>query len=268
MRDWKHIFPAMKPERILVAHMLFWMAFITFAQDLLHDTGRKVVMIFLFFLFYGGIYIFNDIADIKDDKEDKHNKGRLIAAGKLSFGSAVTASVLAITGAMYYATLFFGSVLTTELYLLLIINGLYSIVIKKIPYLDVFWISSTQWIKFLVAATILRDGLSLDWSIYGPLMIAFWLGSVSMHLEKQRGRLLQGRKRTFLFGRYDETALVWLQRLSYSLVFVLCLVYWQQHLLYSVLFCMGALVWVSRLLFPNLTREGFVETMEERFKPR
>ncbi len=98
-------------------------------------------LIMLFFIFgpllYGGIYIFNDIMDLKYDQKHPIKKNRVLASGGLKIKTAKIVSLCLII-----ISLIVGFILSADLFLILVlfllINILYTLVLKHVPYVEIF----------------------------------------------------------------------------------------------------------------------------------
>lgn len=106
------------------------------------ESYLKLFFPFIFFsLLTSSVYIINDIFDLEADKIHKHKKFRPISSGVIKPKLAIfLACILAIISFIFFS---FYSELKVLLLVLLyfIINLLYSLVIKKIKYLDLFAVS-------------------------------------------------------------------------------------------------------------------------------
>src|SRR5690349_2148907 len=87
MPTWWYFFPALKPERTLISHFAFWIAVLAYS-GLVTDWSKLEIGVVGFLLFYGAVYLMNDILDFDTDTADKHNKRRVIASGQLRRGTA------------------------------------------------------------------------------------------------------------------------------------------------------------------------------------
>lgn len=103
-------------------------------------SSDYLFLIMLFFVFgpllYGGIYIFNDIVDLKYDQKHPIKKNRVLASGGIKIRSAKIISLCLIT-----SSLTAGFLISTDLFFILIIfliiNILYTFVLKRVPYIEI-----------------------------------------------------------------------------------------------------------------------------------
>ena len=119
------------------------------------ENYLKLFFTFISFsLLASSIYIINDIFDLETDKIHKHKKLRPIPSGAIKPKLAILiACILATTSFIFFS---FYSDLKVLLLVLLyfIINLLYSLVIKKIKYLDLLSVSSGFIIRIYLASLI------------------------------------------------------------------------------------------------------------------
>ena len=105
-------------------------------------------------LLYGGIYIFNDVADARADARHRHKRSRPIPSGQLSMRTAVvSAAALAASGLLAVALLFPPGV-TIASCAALVLNAAYSGGGRNVPYLDVALNSAPHALRFLMGALL------------------------------------------------------------------------------------------------------------------
>ncbi|MCC7304169.1 UbiA family prenyltransferase [bacterium] len=201
---WRYLFPVLKPERMVIAHIAFFVAVIGYSENI-DNWGKLVMGILGFLLFYGALYVVNDIFGFDTDRQDKHNKRRIIASGKLS---RKTAGYFAIILWLIALGIFWWSA-PVVIWITIVLwgmNVLYSGWLKAFPYVDLLFISWTHPLKFILGA--LLCGISLqEISVLWPLLLAVYFGALLMHAEKQLGKLQENRQRTFFYGRYTKAGL-------------------------------------------------------------
>jgi len=157
----------MRPEQWTKNLVVF--AALIFSRNLLQvDLALKAVeAFFIFCLLSGTIYVINDIADIEKDKLHDRKKHRPLPSGQLSVGFAggviALTAVLALWGAWLVGPSF---VLVCIAFLIL--NLLYSFVLKRIAILDVISIS----ISFILRAFA---GVAALNSIDPEIKLSAWL---------------------------------------------------------------------------------------------
>jgi 4-hydroxybenzoate polyprenyltransferase len=101
---------------------------------------RSVEAFLIFCLLSGVIYLANDIADVEKDRLHERKRHRPLPAGKLSRPRAAAAAVLIAAVAVAWATRV-GSEFTIVACAFLVLNLLYSFVLKRVVLLDAMSIS-------------------------------------------------------------------------------------------------------------------------------
>lgn len=128
----------------------------------------------LFSLASGFVYVFNDLKDMDADRLHPVKKNRPLASGRVGVGTGkIFACVLAITALSGGWSLKwkFGAFLTG--YLLL--NLLYTIVLKRVPYLDVAGIALGFLLRVLAGAAVVNVKPSV-WLMVCTVLLAAYLG--------------------------------------------------------------------------------------------
>lgn len=115
---------------------------------------KKLFFIFISFqLLYFGIYIINDIIDYDYDKLSSRKKHRPIASGKISLKNAFIFFLVLIITAILIAIKISYLLLIFEIIFLLYII-IYSLFLKKIPYLDTFSGSATHTARVIMGIVL------------------------------------------------------------------------------------------------------------------
>ena len=109
----------------------------------------------LFCLISSSIYIFNDIIDVKKDREHPFKKNRPIASGKLPMETAI------VTFLMLAGAALFLSFQTSEFFFYaalayFALNIIYSLLLKKIPIMDVFSIAAGFVLRVYAGAFVIN----------------------------------------------------------------------------------------------------------------
>ncbi|WP_083907277.1 UbiA family prenyltransferase [Desulfocapsa sulfexigens] len=119
-------------------------------------------------------YIFNDILDRHADVNHRKKCTRPIAAGTLDIRTASILCVLLIVFSLYLAYL-----LNTAFFLLIfgyfLLNGAYSLFLKKIPVLDVCILVSF-FLSRLFAGSVVTGIILSTWLIFVASLVALFLG--------------------------------------------------------------------------------------------
>jgi len=110
----------------------------------------KLALIFIIFqLFYGVIYIFNDLIDYESDRKNHEKSKRIIASGRVSrkhaFFFGLIALCVSLVASIFISLLFFWF----EIFFL-VYSLTYSLLFKKIPYIDVFSGGVTHFMRFIM----------------------------------------------------------------------------------------------------------------------
>lgn len=160
---------------------------------------RALAAACLFCLSASAVYLMNDIIDIERDRKHPDKAQRAIAAHQISSRQAGNISlIIAIFSAIFSFILDrnFGWVIIA--YLLL--NLVYSLVLKKIPPADVFFLPVFYYMRLLAGSFV--TGISLSyWIILLTTILALFLGLIK---RKQEMHLISRVEKT----PYDALILV------------------------------------------------------------
>jgi len=168
-----NILKSLRPTQWTKNLLLF--AALIFSENLLNFS--MLVNVFLGFILFsfaaGGIYIINDVIDIENDKNHPEKSRRPIAAGKLRKSKALIAGIVIILLSIIISFLFspqFSYVLTA--YILLQI--LYSFILKNVIILDVFVIATGFVLRAVGGAEIIKVPIS-SWLLICATLLALFL---------------------------------------------------------------------------------------------
>lgn len=191
---WRHYYAT---SQIFLAYLLvkwppalydFWMMF----------------LLFLIFgpLLYGGLYTINDIFDVEEDKKHCKKKNRPLASGKIKVHNLAIFSLILIGSALILSYILDFNIFLICL-LFIIINFLYSMFFKKIPYLEIIVNAITHPLRFFT-------GLITAGSIeYINLMVIVFLSAFSYVTLKRKNEIrekqTQARKvlRYYTYNKID-----------------------------------------------------------------
>ena len=186
----------------------FILAPLVFARQLFHlpSLGIAAAVFFLFSLLTGVVYIINDILDVEVDRLHPSKRNRPIAAGHISVkGALVFAAalgVISLTGILLIDLKSFWLFLTY-----LILNILYSVLLKHIIFVDVIVIALGFMLRVLIGA------LCIDVVISRWLIICSFLLSLFLGLGKRRHELVlmreTGKKKRKVLEKYNLRHLDW-----------------------------------------------------------
>jgi 4-hydroxybenzoate polyprenyltransferase len=120
------------------------------------------------------VYIINDIRDIEEDKLHPKKSKRPLAAGEMAVSQAIAlAVVIAAGGAALLTLLPFECTVIVAVYLVL--NFFYTMVLKHIALLDIFFIASCYVLRVLMGCYALQVTVS-PWIILTTFLLALFLG--------------------------------------------------------------------------------------------
>lgn len=139
---------------------------------------------FIFSIASSCVYIINDILDAESDRNHPKKKYRPIASGEISNGTALIFFIflLAVIASSFYIM---KPVFSFLIVLYLLTNLLYSLKIKNIVLLDVFFISFGFMLRVLGGAAAIGVAIS-SWMVLTTIFISLFLA-----ISKRRGELSQ-----------------------------------------------------------------------------
>jgi len=128
----------------------------------------------IFSLAASSVYIFNDLTDIESDRRHSEKKSRPLPSGEISTQIAILIS--AVLCALSLAVSFlmdrqFGFIVLSYI----IINALYSIILKHLVIIDVMVIAASFVLRVLAGAAIVRVYPS-NWLIICTILLSLFLG--------------------------------------------------------------------------------------------
>ena len=134
--------------------IIFLPLFLNYTSWSITNFGKLVLPVIFFSFLASSIYIINDFNDLEIDKKHKSKKFRPLARGLIQSKTAIYISLfLAII-----SLLFFFQYSDLKIFKLValyfIINFFYSILIKKIKYLDILTVTSGFFIRIFIGSII------------------------------------------------------------------------------------------------------------------
>jgi 4-hydroxybenzoate polyprenyltransferase len=149
------------------------------------ELFTKNILAFLAFCAVSSsVYIINDIIDVEADRAHKKKRFRPIASGEISIKQAVIILIIIIAITVLLSALInIYFVITVAAYF--IINLLYSIKVKHVVILDVFFISLGFMLRLIGGAAAIHVSLS-SWMILTAIFISLFLA-----ISKRRAELSQ-----------------------------------------------------------------------------
>jgi decaprenyl-phosphate phosphoribosyltransferase len=205
---------------------LFVAAPLVFAKRLndLPQALRALAAVALFCALSSAVYLWNDLIDLEKDRAHPRKSKRPIASGRLSVQTAkISAGVLAAGALALGALLDIDFALVAGGYLML--NVLYSLVLKKIVYLDVLSIAGGFLLRVLAGAMAVRVWTS-PYLLICTGLISCYLGfgkrahellSAGDRAEKQRNVLASYNPALLRVALYVTGAATFASYVAYTL---------------------------------------------------
>ncbi len=150
----------------------------------LHFLIASIEAFFIFSLASSSVYIINDILDVEADRAHPKKKYRPIASGEISVSKAIV-FLLVLLAAISFSAFFMRAGFTFTVVLYLITNLIYSLKVKSIVLLDVFFISLGFMLRVLGGAAAIDVPIS-SWMVLTAIFISLFLA-----ISKRRGELSQ-----------------------------------------------------------------------------
>jgi 4-hydroxybenzoate polyprenyltransferase len=181
--------------------------------------AEKLLLIFVSFnvLLYSGLYIVNDLIDLPRDRQHPVKKNRPIAYGAIQPTVALVIAVLLIL----FGLLLGGWITPVIIYFelsFLIVNLLYSTILKRIPYLDVLGNAITHPLRVVFAICVFGQLETGHWII----IVGIFIMSVTLCSLKRYKELVEGGGRFRLsLRKYSRKWLFYLMVFCYPIMFSL-----------------------------------------------
>jgi 4-hydroxybenzoate polyprenyltransferase len=165
---------AMRPQQWI--KNLFVAAPLVFAKSLLDGPQalRAAAAVALFCLVSSAIYLWNDIVDVEKDRAHPRKRRRPIASGELSIGAARALSIAFASvgvGLGFALAPRYGAAVTGYIAL----NLSYSLLLKRLPYLDVLTIAGGFLLRVLAGALAI-DVYASPWLFLCTGLLASFVG--------------------------------------------------------------------------------------------
>ncbi|HEC79644.1 MAG TPA: decaprenyl-phosphate phosphoribosyltransferase, partial [Firmicutes bacterium] len=146
---------------------------------------RSIIAFGVFCVASGAVYIFNDIIDARADRNHPQKSRRPIAAGDISLAMAIIYFIVMFAGAVVLSYFIFNIHFFKVVSIYILLNILYSIVLKRIVILDVVIIS----INFVLRAVagVYAIAPTLEFSTW--LIICTFFLSLFLALSKRRAEV-------------------------------------------------------------------------------
>ena len=134
--------------------IIFLPLFLNYTSWSLSNFSKLILPVVFFSFIASSIYIINDLIDLETDQKHQFKKFTPIPRGLHKFKTPnYVSSVLAIVS-LYYFFKYSDFIVFFLVFSYFIINIFYSIIIKKIKYLDILFVSSGFFIRILIGSII------------------------------------------------------------------------------------------------------------------
>ena len=179
-----HLFRLIRPKQWIKNFFVF--APLLFSRHIFHleYVIPSLAAFIIFSLASSAVYIINDIMDVESDRVHPKKKYRPIASGEVSVKQATIFLVIIVVG-IAIGLVFQNPVFSFVIVLYLITNLLYSLKVKSIVLLDVFFISFGFMLRVLGGAAAIGVSVSC-WMILTTIFISLFLA-----ISKRRSELSQ-----------------------------------------------------------------------------
>jgi len=174
-----YILVSMRPGQWTKNLVVF--AALIFSRNLAHDdlVLQSVGAFAIFCLLSGMIYLVNDIVDAEKDRVHEEKRKRPLPAGKLAVPVAWVAAILGFCGGVYAAWIV-GPGFFKVAIAFVVLNLLYSFLLKRVALLDVMSISVSFVLRAIAGVEALREidpSIQISpWLLICTLLLSLFLG--------------------------------------------------------------------------------------------
>jgi UbiA prenyltransferase family protein len=144
---------------------------------------RAAIAAVAFTLLASGIYLFNDLSDRERDQAHPHKRSRPIASGALPVAAATWGMLPLLAGGLLIG-LWLGPASALVCAAYVVLQGLYSVVLKNVPILDLFIVAAGYVLRVVLGAT------AVDVPISNWLYICIMLAALFLVMSKRRHELV------------------------------------------------------------------------------
>ena len=134
--------------------IIFLPLFLNYTSWSLSNFSKLILPVIFFSFIASSIYIINDLIDLETDQKHQFKKFRPIASGLIKFKTAIYVSSVLAIASLYYFFKYSDFIVFSLVISYFIINIFYSIIIKKIKYLDILFVASGFFIRILIGSII------------------------------------------------------------------------------------------------------------------
>ncbi len=168
---------------------------------------RAVAAFAVFCLASGAVYVLNDVADVERDRQHPHKRNRPIPSGRLGEGAAARlAGGLAL--ACLAAAVALGPTFAAVTGLFLLLNILYTHLLKRVVILDVVSIALSFVLRAVGSVEVLRPatpGIRLsNWLLLCTFFLSLFLGFAKRRSEFIKVRPAGGGETRPVLALYNE----------------------------------------------------------------
>ena len=161
------------------------------------DIFNSLYAFIVFCILASCVYILNDILDLDSDRIHPHKKKNKPLAAKII--SINTAKIIFILLILILAILiFFNNKVMTASFIYLFLNFIYTIYLKKIPYIDIIALSSNYILRIYMGCAVLKVNLSI-WMAATVFFSALFIST----LKRRQELLLYGSRSREVLKRYS-----------------------------------------------------------------
>jgi 4-hydroxybenzoate polyprenyltransferase len=116
----------------------------------------RVAMLYVSFnvLLYGGLYTLNEVTDLPSDRSHPTKSRRPVASGEITVGSALVFAAVSLASGLLTSRFFFGADVFRLFPAFILVNVLYSVAARKVPYLELAVNASTHPLRFALGASL------------------------------------------------------------------------------------------------------------------
>ena len=162
-----------------------------------HDIFNSLYAFIVFCILASCVYILNDILDLDSDRIHPHKKkNKPLAAKIISINTAKIIFILLIL--ILSILIFFNNKVMTASFIYLFLNFIYTIYLKKIPYIDIIALSSNYILRIYMGCAV----LTVDLSIWMGATVFFSALFIST-LKRRQELLLYGSRSREVLKRYS-----------------------------------------------------------------
>jgi len=139
------------------------------------STDIDIIIAFICFSFAAsGIYIFNDILDLESDRQHPQKRNRPIASGKLPKNIAIGGMIILWIISVVMSFLFVNSKFFSIVVIYIIVNIVYSIILKHIVILDIIIVALGYVLRIFAGSYAISVPLS-NWILITTMFISLFL---------------------------------------------------------------------------------------------